>query len=151
MYVPPELKGQHEIWAKRLDAARRKRIVRVGTAIFKGRSRADVDARIAKARRDSRINELTDIAAVFDPYPAIDLSLLRPERGSSIAEGFLDQPNNPLNFHLAHRKEIITPPPLLVSETVDWATYFRFQPQWFQVAAWRFLMNGGLRACISCQ
>src|SRR5215475_13078040 len=127
---------------------RRKRIVGVGTAIFKGCSRADIDAQIAKARRDRRINELTDVAAIIDSYPAIDPTRLRPERGSSIVKGFPDEPNNPLNLHPAHRKEIITTPPLLVPETVDRVTYFRFQPQWFQVAAWRFLMNGGRRACI---
>ena len=124
---------KEERWIRRLEAAR---MTHVGSAVavFKGRSRADVDAQIAQAKRDRRISELTDIAAIIDPYLSFEPTRLRPEPGSSVVKGFPDEPDNPLNFHPAHRKELITPPPLLTPETIGRVTYFRFTPQWFQVA-----------------
>src|SRR5215467_4256944 len=135
---------KEEQWIRRLEAAR---MAHVGSAaaVFKGHSRADVDMQIAEARQVRKIGELTDIAAIVDPYRPVDPSMLRPEHGSSIVKGFPDEPNNPLNFHPAHRREIITPPPLLVPETVGRTTYFQFTPQWFQIGAWRYLTNGGRR------
>jgi hypothetical protein len=138
---------KEEQWIRRLEAARMG-YTGSAVAVFKGRSRADVDAQIAQAKRDRRIGDLTDIAAIIDPYPPIEPTRLRPEPGSSVVKGFPDEPDNPLNFHPAHRKELITPPPLLTPETIRRVTYFRFTPQWFQVSLWRFLTNGGRRACV---
>jgi hypothetical protein len=138
---------KEERWLGRLEAAR---VSRGGSAVavFKGRSRADIDGQIAQAKRNTRIGELTDIAAIIDPYDPIDASLLRPAAGASIVMGFPDDPGNPLNFHPAHRDPSFQAPPLLTPVTVGRVTYFQFSPQWFQVGAWRFLTNGGRRACI---
>ena len=131
MYVPPELKRQHEIWAKRLDAARRARIGGTGTAIFKGRSRADVDAKIAKAKRERRIGG----AAIIDPLPSINPALVRPERGKSTVIGFPDDPANWLNVHPAHWPASFVPPSEATSFSVQRVSYFVFEPRWFQIAA----------------
>jgi hypothetical protein len=114
-------------------------------AVFKGRSRADVDEQIAQAKRNRQIGELTDTAAIVDAYEPIDSTLLRPAAGKSVVMGFPDDPENPLNFHPAHRDQA---PPLLTPVTEGRVTYFYFTPQWFQIAAWRFLTNRGRRACI---
>jgi hypothetical protein len=135
-------------WLARLEAARQGHVGST-TAVFKGRSKTDVDAQIAQAKRERRIGELTDIAAIVDPYEPIDPTLLRLAAGKSIVMGFPDDPGNPLNFHPAHRRDAsFQAPPLLTPVTEGRVTYFYFTPQWFQVAAWRFLTNGGRRACI---
>ena len=108
---------KEEQWIRRLEAARMG-YTGSAVAVFKGRSRADVDAQMAQAKRDRRISELTDIAAIIDPYPPIEPTRLRPEPGSSVVKGFPDEPDNPLNFHPAHRKVPFTPPALLTPETV---------------------------------
>jgi hypothetical protein len=69
-----------------------------------------------------------------------------PKPGSEIIEGFPDQPDNPLNWHPAGSNS--SPPPLLTPETAGKTTYFPFTPLWFEVAAWRYLVNAGRRACI---
>jgi phage terminase large subunit len=36
----------------------------------------------------------------------------------------------------------------LAPSTHGKVTYFQFTPQWFQVPLWRYLTNGGRRACV---
>src|SRR5215470_8257850 len=134
-------------WIRRLEAARMG-CTGSAVAVFKGRSRADVDAQIAQAKHDRRIGELTDIAAIIDPCPPIEPARLRPERGKSTVIGFPDDPANWLNVHPAHRPASFVPPPEATPFTVRRVSYFVFEPRWFQIAAWRYLTNGGRRACI---
>jgi hypothetical protein len=131
-----------------MDCTARSRSHRALRAVFKGRSRTDVDAQIAQAKRDRRIGELTDIAAIIEPYAPIEPTRLRPERGKSTVIGFPDDRENWLNVRPAYRPASFVPPPLVTPFTAGRTTYFQFQPQWFQIAAWRYLTNGGRRACI---
>jgi hypothetical protein len=139
---------QQERWLAQLEAARRALQPGSGTWVCKGRSRADVDWQIARAREKGRIGDLTNIAAIVDPLVPIGPKRLRPVGATSTVIGFPDDPDNPLNYHPAERDLDFEPPSLLTPFAVGRTTYFQFTAQWFQVALWRYLTNGGRRACV---
>jgi hypothetical protein len=51
IYVPPEIKRLDDAWMKRMQAAQGRRTGGADTAVFKGRSREEVDRKIEQARQ----------------------------------------------------------------------------------------------------